>query len=102
MQALTSNSSWHPAKRVLFRFCFLYFVIYCFPFPLDAFEFTKPLEQPFYAFLDWLIPIVANIFRLHAVPAFPMFDKFDDSNYGLTFSYLNLIISATAAVVWTH
>ena len=101
MQALTSNASWHPAKRVLFRFTFLYFVIYCFPFPLDAFEFTKPLAQPFYHLLDWLIPIVAKKFQLHAVPAFPMFDKFDDSNYGLTFSYLNLIISATAAVMWT-
>jgi len=85
----------------LFRFCFLYFVIYCFPFPLDAFEFTKPLAQPFYNFLDWLVPIVANKFQLHAVPAFPMFDKFDDSNYGLAFSYLNLIISATVAIVWT-
>ncbi|HYK44362.1 MAG TPA: DoxX family protein [Parafilimonas sp.] len=101
MNARTSNASWHPAKKVLFRFCFLYFVIYCFPFPLDAFEFTKPLAQPFYNFLDWLIPIVAKKFQLNAVPAFPMFDKLDDSNYGLAFCYLNLIISATVAIVWT-
>ena len=87
-------ASWLPAKKFLFRFFFVYFFIYCFPFPIDAFEFTKPVVEPFYKFLDWfIISIAGKWFHLHAVASFPMFDKVDDSNYGLVFIYTNLIVS---------
>lgn len=99
---MTMNNSWHPAKKILFRFCFAYFFLYCFPFPFDSFDFTKPIAQPFYNFWDWLIPTVAEkFFNLHAVIAFPMFDKMDDSNYGLAFLYFDLIISVIVAVIWS-
>ena len=102
MDSLTTTASWHPAKKFLFRFFFVYFFIYCFPFPIDAFEFTKPVAQPFYKFLDWLIPYSAGKwFHLHATPAFPMFDKMDDSNYGLVFLYLNVVISSVVAIAWS-
>jgi hypothetical protein len=98
----TATGSWHPVKKLVFRFCFAYFFIYCFPFPLDAFEFTKPIAKPFYNFLDWLVPAVANKwFGRHAVVSFSMFDKVDDSNYGLIFLYLNIIISSVVAIVWS-
>lgn len=94
--------SWHPAKRILFRFVFIYFFIYCFPFPLDAFEFIKPVTRPYYNLLDWLIPSIAmKWFGLHAIVAFPMFDKVDDSNYGLAFLYFNIIIAFVVAVAWS-
>jgi hypothetical protein len=40
-------------------------------------------------------------FHLHAHVAFPTFDKLDDSFYGLVFTYLTLIISATGALFWS-
>jgi hypothetical protein len=96
------NTSWNPVKKFLFRFCFAYFLIYCFPFPIDAFDFTKPAARPFYTFLDWLVPYIADKwFHLHAVVSFPMFDKVDDSNYGLAFLYLNLITSSVVAIIWS-
>lgn len=103
MDSLTAgNVSWHPAKKILFRFCLVYFFLYCFPFPVDAYEFTKPVVQPLYDLLDRAIPYIAGKwFNLHATPAFPMFDKMDDSNYGLTFLYLNIIISSIAAIIWS-
>lgn len=103
MDSLTGITAlWHPAKKFLFRFFFVYFFIYCFPFPIDAFEFTKPVAQPFYKFLDWIVPYIAEKwFHLHATPTFPMFDKVDDSNYGLVFLYLNVIISFAAAIAWS-
>jgi hypothetical protein len=58
--------------------------------------------RPFYDFLDWLVPFIAGKwFHLHAGVAFPMFDKVDDSNYGLAFLYLNLIVSIVVTVVWS-
>src|SRR5436189_5337993 len=103
MNTLTAyGTSWHASKKILFRFCFAYFFIYCFPFPFDAFEFTKPGVQPLYNLLDHVVPYLGeNWFHLHAVPAFPMFDKVDDSNYGLVFLYLNLIVSSVAALIWS-
>jgi hypothetical protein len=95
------NISWNVIKKFLFRFCFVYFFVYCFPFPVDAFEFTKPVASPYYKFVDWLVPHVANWFHLHAVVSFPMFDKFDDSNYGLTLLYFNLLFSCVAAITWS-
>jgi len=97
-----TGTSWYPLKRILFRFCFVYFLIYCFPFPFDAFDFTKPVVRPFYNFLDKFVPYIAGKwFHLHAVVAFPMFDKLDDSNYGLAFCYLNLFISTIVSVAWS-
>ena len=102
MEPLTTTTTWHPAKKFLFRFFFCYFFLYCFPFPLDAFDFTTPVAKPYYNFLDWLVPRVGEKwFQIHAVPAFPLFDKVDDSGYGLVFLYMNLIISAVVALAWS-
>src|SRR5215212_5120084 len=89
-----TTKTWSPVKKFLFRFLFIYFFIYCFPFPFDSFEFTSPIALPIFNFWDWLIPIIGQQwFHLKAHSAFPMFDKMDDSNYGLVFIYFNLIVS---------
>jgi hypothetical protein len=99
---IATAATWHPAKRFLFRFFFSYFFLYCFPFPVDAFDFTTPVAQPYYNFLDWLVPRIGkNWFHIHAIAVFPLFDKVDDSGYGLVFIYLNLILSTIIAVIWS-
>jgi len=97
-----TNASWHLTKKILFRFVFVYLIFYCFPFPLDSFDFTKPIARPYYNFFDWLISAISNKwFHIRAEPQFDMFDKFDDSNYGLAFIYLNLVISGVVTIVWS-
>lgn len=82
---------WHASKKFLFRFLFAYLFFYCFTFPFDSFDFTKPISQPYYNFLDWLVPkIGVNRFNIHARTTYPMFDKFDDSVYGLIFIFTNI------------
>jgi uncharacterized membrane protein YphA (DoxX/SURF4 family) len=101
MDAISSVTNWSFAQKNLFRFLFIYFSLYCFPFPLDAFEFLEKVAQPYYNFLDWLIPLIAkNWFHLNAHVAFPTFDKVDDSYYGLAFMFLLLIVSFVAALLW--
>jgi uncharacterized membrane protein YphA (DoxX/SURF4 family) len=93
---------WPPHKRLIFRFVFLYFVLYCFPFPLDAFQFLDPVASPYYNLLDRLILLVGKKwFHLTAHVAFPTFDKVDDSFYGLVFIYFILILSALGTVIWS-
>ncbi len=101
MDSSTTSAIWHPVKKFLFRFFFVYFFLYCFPFPFDAFDFTTPVAQPYYNFLDWLVPRIGEKwFHIHATTAFPLFDKVDDSGYGLVFLYMNLILSIIMALIW--
>jgi hypothetical protein len=93
---------WPANTRVIFRFVFLYFALYCFPFPLDAFEFLDRVASPYYNLLDRLIPLVGKKwFHLTAHVAFPTFDKLDDSTYGLVFMYFVLLLSALGTVIWS-
>src|SRR5690349_6425326 len=97
-----SATAWPAYDRFIFRFVFLYFVLYCFPFPLDAFDFLARVVSPYYNLLDQLIPLVGKKwFGLTAHVAFPTFDKVDDSFYGLVFMYLVLIVSAVGTVLWS-
>ena len=103
MESLSATrDSWSPVKKFLFRFFFVYIFLYSFPFPFDSFEFTKAIAQPVYNFLDWLVINASDKwFHIRARTAFPMFDKMDDSNYGLVFTFLNLQFSAVTATGWT-
>lgn len=93
---------WNFSRKFLFRFLFIYFLLYCFPFPLDGFDFLAPVAKPYYDFIDWLIPLAGDkLFRIQAHVAFPTFDKVDDSFYGLIFIYLNLLISFFGAITWS-
>jgi hypothetical protein len=96
-----ANIKWNLLKKFLFRFLFIYFLFYCFPFPLDGFDILAPVARPYYDLIDWMIPIAGDkLFHLHAHVSFPTFDKVDDSFYGLVFIYLNLIVSFLGALSW--
>ena len=102
MQDSSLEIYWSSARKFLFRFFFVYLFIYCFPFPFDSFEFTKPVAQPYYNFLDFIIPRIGESwFHLTAKTAFPMFDKVDDSYYGLVYLYTTLIISIITTIIWS-
>lgn len=97
-----TNTIWNPAKKILFRFLFSYFFLYCFPFPIDSFDFLRPVAQPYYNLVDRLIPVISqNWFHLKAHVAFPGFDKVDDSYYGLVFMYFILLLSFVATLLWS-
>ena len=97
-----TTGQWSPVKKILFRFFFVYFFLYCFPFPVDSFEFTKPVAQPVYNFWDWLVLGVSyKWFHIRATTAFPMFDKMDDSGYGVVFILLNLLFSGITTIWWS-
>jgi hypothetical protein len=88
-------------QRFVFRFVCVYLVFYCFPFPLDSFQFTEPIVHPYYATLDYLMAQAGKfVFHMPVTVSFPGFDKVDDSGYGLVFLYSNLALSIFIALVW--
>ena len=102
MEVPSSEIQWSFTRKLLFRFFFAYLFLYCFPFPFDSFDLTKPIAQPYYNFIDYLIPRIGEgWFGLNAKTAFPLFDKFDDSYYGLVYIYTSLFLSMVGAIFWT-
>jgi hypothetical protein len=102
MNSPAPTCHWPLFKKIAFRFFFLYFLFYCFPFPLDGFAFTQPVVQPYYDFLDFLMKQIGH-YVLH-VPvrvAYPGFDKVDDSYYGVTFLCTIVLLSAAGTIIWS-
>lgn len=58
----TVSQKWTFTQKIFFRFFFVYFVLYCFPFPIVSFELTQPLIYPFTEFMEWLVPRVGWLF----------------------------------------
>ena len=54
MEQLTSAANkWTLPHKIFFRFFFVYFLLICFPFPLNAFDFTRPIYNPYQNMRNW-------------------------------------------------
>src|SRR5215469_8980401 len=51
---------WGPVRRVLFRFVFVYFIVYIFPSPLNFIPFAGPIIQPYVSVWDAVVPWVGE------------------------------------------
>ena len=58
---LAAGSAWTLPQRILFRFFFIYFVLFCFPFPLVSFELTQPITYPYMMSMVKLVPKVGMV-----------------------------------------
>lgn len=50
---------WGALKKILFRFSFLYFVLYCFPFPLNVIPKAEVVVKPYQWLVDHAVATVA-------------------------------------------
>jgi len=49
----TTTNQWTFIQKFLFRFFFVYLLLICFPFPLNAFDFTRPIFKPYQDMRNW-------------------------------------------------
>jgi hypothetical protein len=99
-EAKPAVEEWGPVKRLLFRFSFVYLVLYCFPFPLTVLPFAKVLMKPWEAVWDLVVPAVGT--AVFQVEADNRHNGSGDTTYDwvLVFTYLVLAVLATAAWTW--
>src|SRR5215203_1980801 len=57
-EAKLSVPKWSLPKRLLFRFSFVYLVLYCFPFPLIVLPYAQVLTRPWQSLWDTIVPAV--------------------------------------------
>jgi len=96
MESLRPGPAWGPVKKFLFRFAFVYLILYSFPFPL----YYIPMFEVWYFHLHiWNAPVLwigKHVFHV-IVPV----HGGGDSIYGYVQIFCFLVISIVAALIWT-
>ena len=93
----TTTTQWTFIQKIFFRFFFAYFFVVCFPFPLDEFDFLRPVVNPFYDLRNWAISGVGNriLFNLYFATLVSLIWSFTDRqriNYGKLDQWLRLYL----------
>lgn len=94
-------ASWHVGTKVIFRFGFIYFLLFIFPFPVGWIPFTELLKVLYYR--AWLVPVNwvgTNILSIpYEITILPNGSGDTTFNYVLIFIFLMLAMAGT--VIWT-
>jgi hypothetical protein len=100
MDARDSSSAWSPGKRALFRFAFVYLVLYNLPFPLDLIPWAgEIITKPYADLWDWLVPWFGKHLLGLGITVRP--NGSGDTTYNYVQILLYLILAVTCAAVWT-
>jgi hypothetical protein len=90
---------WGPARRLLFRFSFVYLVLYCFPFPLSVLPYARVLVKPYEWLWDRIVPTVG--WMAFRVEADNRHNGSGDTTYDWVLVFTYLVLAVLAAAVWT-
>ena len=97
----TSTNQWTFTQKIFFRFFFVYFVFYCFPFPIVSFEFTQPVTYPFMEFMEWLVPKVGKLFFNWEISNSKFAFRLADSPFGVVYLFINFILASLVTLLWS-
>ena len=95
------KASWRFLTRVAFRFVFVYFVLYSFPFPLDLLPFTSLLLGKYEALWNNVVPWVGSHVLHLAYPITVLPNGSGDTTYNYVQVLCFLILAITATSVWS-
>jgi hypothetical protein len=94
-------ASWHVGTKVIFRFGFLYFLLYIFPFPFGWIPFTQVIQALYYQ--AWLAPVNwvgANILSIsYEITILP--NGSGDTTYNYVLVFIFIVIAIAGTILWT-
>ena len=97
------KAQWPSWQKILFRFFFIYFIIYTEPWTwiqLLPFSWIGKITQPYYNAMSWLVNWSNNkIF--HAYPALVPLNGSGDTSFGWTQLRLFLLLAFAGCIVWS-
>lgn len=100
VEARPAVQPWGLLKRLLFRFSFVYLVLYCFPFPLTILPYGKVLTKPYVALWDTVVSWTGWI--VFKVDADNMNNGSGDTTYDYVLVFCYLVLAVLAALAWTR
>ena len=102
MELLATTNKWTFTQKIFFRFFFVYFVLYCFPFPLNMIEWTYPLTKPIYQFQNWWVELSGKyLFHIPVRIYGHIYQRTGDVGYGFVFMFTIALIALVIAGTWT-
>lgn len=103
MEPLNATNQWTFTQKIFFRLFFVYFVLYCFPFPLNIIDWMFPLTRPVYLFEGWWVELSGKY--LFDIPVHNykgnIFQRTGDVGYGYVFMFTLALMALLVAGVWT-
>jgi hypothetical protein len=99
VDAAHSAPFWSPAQRILFRFAFVYLVLYNFPFPLDYIPYVEMIALPYQKLWRALVPWVGT--HLFHADTSTLPNGSGDSTYSYVQVFCFLVIALAVTAVWT-
>src|SRR5262245_4487909 len=98
MGAASNRPSWGIVKSVLFRFAFVYFIVYMLPFPINAMPYVGQVTMHFEnARRQVVVWVGATVFDLE-ITIFPAGSGDTTFNYVQVFCYA--LMAGAITLVW--
>jgi hypothetical protein len=94
-------TSWNVTMRIIFRFGFIYFLLYIFPFPLGRIPFTEIIQGLYHE--AWLGPVNwvgKNVLSIpYEITILP--NGSGDTTYNYVLIFIFLVIAIAGTIIWT-
>ena len=99
MELTKTSNPWNSGKRITFRFLFIYFILYTFPFPISVFSFGEDFN-----FAGLWNPLVVwtgkHILKLpNEITVLP--NGSGDTTWNYVQVFLFVILSAVGTLIWS-
>ncbi len=91
---------WGQAKRILFRFAFVYLLLYNLPFPLDYVFLFWNVSEPYQAFWSFVVPEVGD--KVFGVDTSVLPNGSGDTTYNYVQVFCFLVLALAATAIWTY
>ena len=90
---------WHPFTRTVFRFAFVYLLLYNLPFPLTAFPYVDKAAEFYNSFWTWIVVRLARAVLHREVSS--VFNGSGDRTFDYLLVACLLVVSLVITVIWT-
>src|SRR5689334_13503079 len=94
-------SAWSVSKKIVFRFCFLYFAIYIFLTPNNELPFVNALYEWLNARLHRFIPWFAKHFFGYKKDITIFTNGSGDTTYDYLLWYFGIVMTVIGAILWS-
>jgi hypothetical protein len=99
MGTTNTPAEWSLTRRILFRFAFVYLILYNLPFPLGTFFYGKFVAEPYAEFWNAVVPWVGQTVFHVEITVRP--NGSGDTTYNYVQVFCFLVIAAALTVVWS-
>jgi len=96
-----SSQRWTTLQKILFRFFFVYFVLFCFPFPVVSFQLTQPITYPYMTFMTSLVPKVGMLLFDMKIENPIYGSRAADSSFGVVYLFIHLVVASLVTFFWS-